>query len=73
MPAGLGVTLVRIAGGVDLSVGAIISLAAVVAAVLMEGSAVNLPSALAAMLLVGGAIGLANGLLIACNRSRRPS
>ena len=69
MPAGLGVTLVRIAGGVDLSVGAIISLAAV----LMEGSAANPPWALAAMLLVGGAIGLANGLLIACNRSRRPS
>ena len=66
--AAVGVTLVMIAGGVDLSVGAIISLAAVVAAVLMEGSAANLPWALAATLLVGGAIGLANGLLIAYNR-----
>ena len=66
--AAVGVTLVMIAGGVDLSVGAIISLAAVVAAVLMEGSAANLPLALAATLLVGGAIGLANGLLIAYNR-----
>jgi ribose/xylose/arabinose/galactoside ABC-type transport system permease subunit len=66
--AAVGVTLVMIAGGVDLSVGAIISLSAVVAAVLMEGSAANLPLALAATLLVGGAIGLANGLLIAYNR-----
>jgi ribose/xylose/arabinose/galactoside ABC-type transport system permease subunit len=66
--AAVGVTLVMIAGGVDLSVGAIISLAAVVAAVLMEGSAANIPYALAATLAVGGAIGLANGVLIACNR-----
>jgi ribose/xylose/arabinose/galactoside ABC-type transport system permease subunit len=66
--AAVGVTLVMIAGGVDLSVGAVISLSAVVAAVLMEGSAANLPLALAATLLVGGAVGLANGLLIAYNR-----
>jgi ribose transport system permease protein len=59
--AAVGVTLVMIAGGVDLSVGAVISLAAVVAAVLMEGSAANLPLALATTLLVGAAIGLANG------------
>jgi ribose transport system permease protein len=66
--AAVGVTLVMITGGVDLSVGAIISLSAVVAAVLMEGDAANLPFALAATVLVGGAIGLANGLLIAYNR-----
>jgi ribose/xylose/arabinose/galactoside ABC-type transport system permease subunit len=66
--AAVGVTLVMIAGGVDLSVGAVISLTAVVAAVLMEGSAANLPLALATTLLVGAAIGLANGLLIAYNR-----
>jgi ribose/xylose/arabinose/galactoside ABC-type transport system permease subunit len=57
-----------IAGGVDLSVGAVISLTAVVAAVLMEGSAANLPLALATAILVGAAVGLANGLLIAYNR-----
>ncbi|HSA79952.1 MAG TPA: ABC transporter permease [Geminicoccaceae bacterium] len=66
--AAVGVTLVMIAGGVDLSVGAIISLSAVIAAVLMEGDPANLPWALAATLLVGAAIGLANGLLIAYNR-----
>jgi ribose/xylose/arabinose/galactoside ABC-type transport system permease subunit len=66
--AAVGVTLVMIAGGVDLSVGAVISLTAVVAAVLMEGSAANLPLALATAILVGAAVGLANGLLIAYNR-----
>ena len=43
--AAVGVTLVMILGGVDLSVGAVISLTAVVCAVLMEGDAANLPLA----------------------------
>jgi ribose transport system permease protein len=66
--AAVGVTLVMIAGGVDLSVGAVISLTAVVSAVLMEGNAANIPYAVAVTLLVGTAIGLANGVLIAFNR-----
>ena len=66
--AAVGVTLVMIAGGVDLSVGAVISLTAVVSAVLMEGAAANLPYAVVVTLLVGTAIGLANGVLIAFNR-----
>lgn len=66
--AAVGVTLVMIAGGVDLSVGAVISLTAVVSAVLMEGAAANLPYAVVVALLVGTAIGLANGVLIAFNR-----
>jgi ribose transport system permease protein len=66
--AAVGVTLVMIAGGVDLSVGAIISLTAVVSAVLMEGDAANIPYAVVVTLLVGTAIGLANGVLIAFNR-----
>jgi ribose/xylose/arabinose/galactoside ABC-type transport system permease subunit len=70
-PAGIaavGVTLVMIMGGVDLSVGAVISLSAVVAAVLMDGRAGNIAPALGATLLIGAAIGLANGLLLAYNR-----
>ncbi len=63
--AALGVTLVMIMGGVDLSVGAVISLTAVVAAVLMDGQAGNVGYALAVTLAIGAAIGLANGLLIA--------
>jgi ribose transport system permease protein len=66
--AAIGVTLVMVMGGVDLSVGAVISLAAVVAAVLMDGQAGNIGYALAATLTIGAAIGFANGVLIAGNR-----
>jgi ribose transport system permease protein len=66
--AAVGVTAVMIAGGVDLSVGAVISLTAVVSAVLMAGDPANIPHAVAMTLLVGAAIGLANGVLIAFNR-----
>ena len=66
--AAIGVTLVMVMGGVDLSVGAVISLAAVVAAVLMDGEAGNIGYALAATLALGASIGFANGVLIAWNR-----
>lgn len=66
--AAVGMTLVVLMGGVDLSVGAVISLAAVVAAVLMDGRAENVPHAVAATLLVGAGVGLANGLLVAAGR-----
>ena len=66
--AAVGVTVVIIAGGVDLSVGAVISLTAVVSAVLMAGDSANIPYAVVTTLLVGTAIGLANGVLIAFNR-----
>ena len=66
--AAVGVTAVMIAGGVDLSVGAVISLTAVVSAVLMAGDSANIPYAVVTTLLVGTAIGLANGVLIAFNR-----
>jgi ribose/xylose/arabinose/galactoside ABC-type transport system permease subunit len=66
-PAGIaavGVTLVMIMGGVDLSVGAVISLSAVVAAVVMDGEVRNIPLAVGVALLLGAAIGLANGVLV---------
>jgi ribose transport system permease protein len=63
--AAVGVTLVMITGGVDLSVGAVISFASVLAATLMAGEAVNVPLAMAAALLMGLLVGLANGLLVA--------
>jgi len=66
--AAIGVTLVMVMGGVDLSVGAVISLAAVVAAVLMDGEAGNIGYALTATLALGASIGFANGVLIAWNR-----
>jgi ribose/xylose/arabinose/galactoside ABC-type transport system permease subunit len=66
--AALGVTFVMILGGVDLSVGAVISLTAVAAAVVMDGSTANLAPALLLCGLIGLAIGLTNGLIIAFTR-----
>jgi ribose/xylose/arabinose/galactoside ABC-type transport system permease subunit len=66
--AALGVTFVMILGGVDLSVGAVISLTAVVAAVVMDGSTANLAPASLLCALIGLAIGLANGLIVAFTR-----
>ena len=66
--AAIGVTLVMILGGVDLSIGAVISLAAVLTAVMMDGQAVNIPLAFATALATGTLVGGINGVLIAYNR-----
>jgi ribose transport system permease protein len=58
-----------ILGCIDLSIGAIISFAAVLCAVLMEGDLRNVPLALAATLGAGAALGACNGLLVVFNRS----
>ena len=59
----LGMTLVIISGGIDLSVGSVIALSTVVVARLLEA---GVPPLLAAAtgVLVGGLCGLTNGLLI---------
>jgi len=67
--AAVGVTFVMVLGGIDLSVGAVISLAAVICAVQMDGSIGNIPWAVGASLLAGAAVGLANGLLVAFSRA----
>ncbi|MBS3651724.1 ABC transporter permease [Pseudaminobacter sp. 19-2017] len=61
----VGVTFVMLLRGVDLSVGAIVSMSAVVCALVMDGKAENLWLGIAAASACGAAIGLANGLLIA--------
>jgi len=66
--AAIGVTLVMILGGVDLSVGAIISLTAVVAASVMAGKSANLVPALLAACATGLVIGLLNGIILAFSR-----
>ena len=66
--AAVGVTLVMILGGVDLSVGAVISLTAVVAASVMAGEPANLVPALLAACATGLAIGLLNGIILAYSR-----
>ena len=60
--AALGMTMVIVSGGIDLSVGSVVALSTVVTAVLLRehGAAVAAAGALAA----GAACGLVNGLLI---------
>lgn len=60
----LGMTLVIVSGGIDLSVGPIAALAAVVAASLMVAG-VPIPLAILAALGVGALCGLFNGVLVA--------
>ncbi len=63
----LGMTLIIVSGGIDLSVGSVIALAGVVGAlVLKEGGGTF--SAIAAAVLTGGVVGLVNGGLIASLR-----
>ncbi len=66
--AAIGVTYVMILGGVDLSIGAVISLTAVFCAVQMDGDAANTLPAILLTCLVGTAIGAVNGALIAWSR-----
>jgi len=61
--AALGMTMVIIAGGIDLSVGSIIALATVVIAALLQAGADPLFAALGGVA-AGAACGLLNGLLI---------
>lgn len=61
----VGVTFVMLLRGVDLSVGAIVSMSAVVCALVMDGKPENLWLGIMAAVACGAAIGLANGLLIA--------
>jgi ribose/xylose/arabinose/galactoside ABC-type transport system permease subunit len=55
--------------GVDLSVGGIVSVSAVLAALMMDGRPENLVWALAVTALCGALIGLINGILIAIGRA----
>lgn len=64
----VGVTFVMLLRGVDLSVGAIVSMSAVACALMMNGKPENLVPALLATALLGAVIGLVNGLLIAYGR-----
>lgn len=66
--AAIGVTLVMVLGGVDLSIGAVISLTAVLCASVMDGDAANLPLAVGAACAAGLLVGMANGVLIAFSR-----
>lgn len=60
----LGQTLVILGGGIDLSVGSIVSLVSCLTAGLMMGVEGRLLPVLIAMVLLGALIGLANGLIV---------
>ncbi len=59
----LGMTLIIISGGIDLSVGSVLALTSVVVALLLKGGHPPLVALLAAVAL-GGAVGAVNGALI---------
>lgn len=63
--AAIGQTVIVLGGGIDLSLGALITLASVVGVVLMDGDPANLPLAVGAALAVGAVGGLVNGSLAA--------
>jgi ribose transport system permease protein len=59
----IGMTIIMIGGGIDLSVGATIALTGVVAALALQASIPGTVAILLAMI-VGGIVGLTNGLLV---------
>jgi len=61
----MGVTLVMITGGVDLSVGSVISLSADICATVMNGSDRRIVLAVALSVGAGAAVGFVNGVLVA--------
>ena len=61
----VGMTMVILTGGIDLSVGSVVALAGVVAATLAARGEAGVPLGIAAALGIGLAVGLFNGLVIA--------
>jgi ribose/xylose/arabinose/galactoside ABC-type transport system permease subunit len=62
--AALGMTVVMIAGGIDLTVGSVVALVTVVVAGLIKEAGMPMPAALVGGVVVGGLCGLFNGVLI---------
>ncbi|HPS45364.1 MAG TPA: sugar ABC transporter permease YjfF, partial [Treponemataceae bacterium] len=63
--AAAGMTLVLIAGGIDISIGSVVGLVCMMLADLMENKCVSAPNAIAIVLLFGIVFGAAQGWLIA--------
>jgi ribose transport system ATP-binding protein len=62
--AALGMMVIMIAGGIDLSVGSAVALVTVIIALMVRDLRVVLPWAMAVGVLIGGLCGLLNGILI---------
>ncbi|MGY2049847.1 ABC transporter permease [Methylobacterium sp. JK268] len=67
---GIGATCVIIAGGIDLSVGSVLALSGVVAALCVKEAGLPVPLGMLAGILTGALCGLANGVLV--TRMRLP-
>ena len=65
---GIGMTVIIITGGIDVSVAGIVMVCAVVVAKAMVDSGVSLPVAVLLSVVLGGLLGLINGVLIAYGR-----
>ena len=65
---GIGMTVIIITGGIDVSVAGMVMVCAVVVARTMVDAGAALPVALLLSVLLGGALGLVNGVLIAYGR-----
>jgi ribose transport system permease protein len=65
---GVGMTVIIITGGIDVSVASIVMVCAVVVAKAMVDSGISLPVAVGLSVVVGGVLGLVNGVLIAYGR-----
>lgn len=65
---GVGMTVIIITAGIDISVASMLMVCAVVVAKLLVDLAVPLPLAILAGILLGGVLGLLNGVLIAVGR-----
>jgi ribose transport system permease protein len=65
---GIGMTVIIITGGIDVSVASIVMVCAVVVAKAMVDSGVSLPIAVGLSVVLGGLLGLINGVLIAYGR-----
>ena len=65
---GIGMTVIIITGGIDVSVGAVIMVCAVIVAKNLVSAGWSLPVALVVSIVVGGVLGLINGVLIAYGR-----
>jgi ribose transport system permease protein len=61
----LGVTFVIISGGIDLSIGTVMTLSAVITGVLITNMDLPVPVGIVGGILTGGVAGVANGILIA--------
>jgi ribose transport system permease protein len=65
---GIGMTVIIITGGIDVSVASIVMVCAVIVAKAMVDSGVSLPVAVLLSLALGAVLGLINGVLIAYGR-----